>query len=161
MNLDLYGYITLLTPIILFHFCIDYLGDSQITHSETKIGMYQFFHHIVCTIFGVGTLILPFVTTNINVVAVSIITSLIIQIGFLKNKEYCWLTRLTNVTINKEHPKRKWVGGDLESLIKKYTRGDEWAYSDIRNPDNNTMVNVINLIHLFMLVKINVAGKVR
>jgi hypothetical protein len=31
--------------------------------------------------------------------------SIATQIGFLKNKEYCWLTRLTNVTINKEYAK--------------------------------------------------------
>ena len=156
MNLDLYEYMVLLTPIILFHFCIDYLSDSQITHSETKIGIYQFFHHIVCNIFGLGTLMLPFVSKNKNVITVSILTSLVIQIGFLKNKEYCWLTNLTNVTINPDKPRRKWMGGDLETLFKKYTRDDEWAYSDIRNPNNTNLVTIVNCIHLFMLAKINV-----
>jgi hypothetical protein len=161
MNLDFYGYITLLTPVILLQFSIDYLSDSQLTHSETEYGIYQLFHHIVGAMTGIGTIILPFVTNNLNVVSINIIIFFIVQIGFLKNKDYCWLTRFTNTIIDPQRSNRKWVGGDFLSLLKKYTRGDDWAYSDIYKADNKMIVVIFNLIYLFMLVKINVTGKVR
>ena len=143
----------ILTPFILFNFCLDYLSDSEITHSETKIGMYQLLHHIVATIWT-GVFTLPFMSSRLPVVSLSILISMIIQIGHRINKDYCWLTRHVNCIINPDKPKRKWVGGDIGSLMKKYIRDPEWAYTDMRPPKNDILINIMNSIHLIILIKI-------
>lgn len=153
MNLDLYEYMCVLTPFLLFTFSLDYLSDSQITHSETKIGAFQFFHHLVVTII-LATSALPFMSSHLSVIVLSILVSLGVQVGYRINKDYCWLTRVVNKMIDPQKPKRKWTGGDIESLMKKYVRGDSWAYSDMGPQNNNTLITVMNLIHLFVLIKI-------
>ena len=158
MNLNLYEYISILTPFVVFNFCLDYLSDSQITQSETKIGMHQLFHHLVATIL-IGTFTLPFISSHLSVVGLSILVSMGVQVGHRINKDYCWLTRTVNKMIDPQKTKRKWTGGDIGSLMKKYVRGDSWAYSDM-GPQNNTTVTLVsNLIHLFVLIKIIVYFK--
>ena len=153
MNLDLYQYIAILIPFIIFNFCLDYLSDAQITHSETKLGMYQLFHHTTATIWT-SIFFLPFISSKLSVVGLSILTSLVIQAGHRINKDYCWLTTRVNKIIDPKKPKRKWTGGEIGSLMKKYVRGDSWAYSDMGPQNNTSIITVMNLIHLFVLIKI-------
>jgi hypothetical protein len=152
MKLGVYEYICIITPLVLFTFSLDYLSDSQITDSETKIGIFQFIHHIIVTII-LSTFALPFLSPKLSVITLSIIVSIIVQIGYRVNKDYCWWTRMVNVMINPDKPKRKWTGGDIESLMKRYVRGDSWTYSDMGPQNNNTLVILLNLIHLFVLIK--------
>ena len=158
MNLGLYEYMCVLTPFILFNFCLDYLSDSQITHSETKIGMHQLFHHITATIWA-GVFTLPFMSSKLSVVGLSIIVSLVIQAGHRVNKDYCWLTRIVNKMIDPQKPNRKWTGGEIGSLMKKYVRGDQWAYSDMGPQNNTILITIMNVIHLFILIKIIIKNK--
>jgi hypothetical protein len=155
MNLNLHQYLCLLTPIVLIQFAADYLSDSRITHSETKLGIYQLFHQLIATIIGIGTLALPFVTRNINVVAFNATVFLIVQLGFLKNNDYCWLTRRVNVIIDPSKPNTKWTGRDIIALAKRYIRGDSWTYTDIRDPKCDQMVLILNSVFLLELIKIN------
>jgi hypothetical protein len=153
MKLGLYEYIGVLTPFIIFNFCLDYLSDSQITQHETKIGMHQLFHHFIATIL-MCAFTLPFFSPNLSIITLSIIVSIGVQAGHRVNKDYCWLTRRVNKMIDPQKPNRKWTGGDTGSLMKKYIRGDSWAYSDM-GPQNNTLITfVTNIIHLFVLIKI-------
>jgi len=154
MNLTLYEYFIIMIPFIIFQFCLDYLSDPEITHSETKIGMYQLFHQLTATIW-VWTFFLPFMSSRLSVLCVCILTSIVVQIGNLVNKDYCWVTRNVNKIINPDKPNRKWVGGTIDSLMKKYTRGPEWAHSEIRTqPDNKLTTILVNSVHLILLIKI-------
>ena len=150
--MDLYEYTSLLLPLILFHFSLDYLSDRDIVKDETKIGIIQFFHHTVCTIYTSGITILPFLNTNISVLVLVIFVSICTQIGYLINNEYCWLTKIVNKMINVSD-KRKWTGSDIPSLIKSYIRGDDWRYSDIRNLNNNNLMLITNTVHIIVLLK--------
>ena len=158
MDLNLYEYMVILTPFIILNFCLDYLSDSEITHSETKLGICQFLHHIIASILTF-TIFLPFMSSKLTVVSVSIIVSLVTQVGFLINKDYCWLTRYVNGIINPENPNRKWTGGDIGSLIKKYLKSSEGAYTEMRQPNNFTVINTFNIIHLIVLIKIIIGIK--
>ena len=62
---------------------------------------------------------------------------------------------MVNNLIDPQKPNRKWRG-DYESLIKHYIRGDEWAYSDIRNIDQTQFVIFINIILILILIKISI-----
>jgi hypothetical protein len=155
MNLSLYDYTAIiLIPLSLIMFSLDFLSDSEIIKNETKIGIFQLFHHIVCIIFLSSVSFMPFLTKRLSVLIISVITSLIIQIGYSINNDYCWLTRMVNKMINPVRPDRKWVGGDIHSLIKKYTREDSWAYSDIRYIDNTNLVVFVNGVHILTLLKV-------
>ena len=146
-----------LTPFILINFCLDYLSDSQITHSETELGMHQLFHHLVATIWA-GIYTLPFMSSKLTVITVSVLVSIVIQGGHLMNKDYCWLTRRVNRKINSDKPDRKWVGGDIVSLMKKYVRGDDWAYSNMGVQKNRKLDCIVNCIHFGILFKILIKG---
>ena len=155
MNLNLYEYTSIiLLPIILFHFSLDFLSDSDIIKNETKIGILQFFHHIVCTIYISGIVLLPFVSRNISVLFITIIVSMVIQIGYLINNENCWVTIMANKLINPKYPNRKWVGGDICSLIKSYIRDDSWRYSNIKYINNTKLTLIANIVHIFILLTI-------
>ena len=72
--MELYEYVSvILVPLILFHFCLDYLSDRDIVKDETKIGIIQFFHHTVCTIYLAGITILPFISGSLSVITMTII----------------------------------------------------------------------------------------
>ena len=47
---------------------------------------------------------------------------------------------------------RKWRG-DFYSLLKHYTRGNDWAYSNIRNTENFKNILIMNSVHIFTLIK--------
>ena len=152
--MDLYTFISvLIVPLVIIHFSIDYLGDSQITHSEVEIGIIQLLHHIVSVIQMCGLLVVPFMKVNINVMIVLISVSVVAQIGYLKNKGKCWIISHVNKIINHDKPNRKWISNAC-SYIKHYTRGGDWAYSDIVNDSNYKMSTFVNSSHLFSLLKI-------
>ena len=48
----------IIIPLVLVHFSIDYLSDSQISNNETIIGVLGIFHHLVLTIQMVSILLL-------------------------------------------------------------------------------------------------------
>jgi hypothetical protein len=139
-------------PISLILWIIDFLSDSYITKNETKIGIMQYIHHIIAIIAFSGPFINIFVN-NLTMLILSIILMIGIQIGFLYNNDYCWLTIMINKMIDPNRPKRKWRG-EIESLIKHYVRGDSWAYSDIHHIDFSNSVIIINILFIFALLKI-------
>lgn len=101
---------------------------------------------------GIGTGV--WIGTGINgVIILGIITSIVIQVGYLINNDYCWVTRMVNRKINNTKPHRKWLC-DIVLQIKKYIRGDEWSYSDIRNTDQTGIVILSNLSFILVLIKI-------
>jgi hypothetical protein len=156
MNLNVYEVFALFyIPISLITWTTDFLSDKEIVHSELEIGIIHYLHYLV----GVTqyALILILCSKNIVLTVLSIIASLGTQIGFLINKDYCWLLRLTNKKINPKKPNRK-ARFSLDSFIKHYIRGDSWAYSDIRNTDATTsaiIMNVLLIIHLIKIIMFN------
>jgi hypothetical protein len=138
--------------ISLFFWTVDFLSDSYIIKDETKLGIFQYIHHLAATIAFLGPFINLF-TGNFMFYVVSIILSIIIQSGFLINDDYCWLTLIVNKCINKEQPKRKWRA-DLSSFVKHYTRGDSWAYSDMYKPDFTSGTLIINCVFIVGIIKL-------
>ena len=61
--------------------------------------------------------------------------------------------------IDPQKPNRKWTGGEIGSLMKKYVRGDQWAYSDMGPQNNTILITIMNVIHLFILIKIIIKNK--
>jgi hypothetical protein len=153
MNLSEYQLLSLIyIPYSLILFALDFLSDKNITKNELKIGILQYIHHLF-GIFNIGVIILFLTSKSLVLTAVSIIINLIAQVGFLINGDYCWLLTLVNKQINPEMPNRKWRG-EIVSLIKHYLRGDEWAYSDIRNNDATPTVLFVNIFMFFQLMKL-------
>lgn len=142
----------IILPLVLIHFTIDYLSDSQIIASETRIGILQFIHHLITKIAFVGSFFTLFLISDIKYISVGIIISIIAQIGFLKNNDYCWYTKMVNELIDPNKPNRKWRS-DWGAFIRHYIRGDDWAYSDIWNSDITFEITIINIIYLIVLIK--------
>jgi hypothetical protein len=154
MNLYEYSAVILL-PIILFHFIIDFLSDSEIPPGlETKIGILQFIHTIWGSIMLSGIFILPFTKVSLSTLFITIATSIVIQSGFLINNDYCWMTKMTNNFISPTRKNRKWRG-NIMLLTQHYIRGDQWAYSDIRSIDQTyfVLISNITLILKMLLLK--------
>ena len=153
MNLNEYQLLSLIyIPYSLILFALDFLSDKNITENEVEIGILQYIHHLF-GIFNIGVIILFLTSNSLVLTAVSIIINLIAQVGFLINGDYCWLLTLVNKKINSNMPNRKWRG-EFVSLIKHYIRGDDWAYSDIRNNDATPTVVFVNSIMFFQLLKL-------
>jgi len=131
---------------------LDFLSDKDVINNEIKIGALQYIHHLLGA-FTFGILILLLTSRSIPLTIVSIIVIFITQLGFLINKDYCWLLTLTNKTINPNKPNRKWRA-DVVSIIKHYTRGDDWAYEDINYNINCHSVKVLNVAMILQLLKI-------
>ncbi len=142
--------------LILFGF--DYLRDKDITHSEMKIGILQYLHHLVTAMIMPGSL-LALCSNNVpELVFVIGYINIISQNGFVLNDGYCWLTRYINRQIGVDQD-RKWIGG-MPELVKHYIRGDKWAYSNIYNPPGGDPAFIINnllvlLPTIKMLIKSN------
>lgn len=147
-----YELMSVFIPVSLILWTIDYLSDSKIVVNETKLGMLQYLHHIVALIGFIGPFINLFVG-NLPIYVISIILNIIVQIGWIRNNDYCWLTRLVNTTINPNQPDRKWRG-EIGSFIKHYVRGDSWAYSDIYDVNYSNSVVVLNIIFIIGLLKV-------
>jgi hypothetical protein len=142
----------ILIPLILFHFIIDYLSDSNITKDETKIGILQFIHQIIVTIVFNTAVFSLFLLKDIKYTTFCIILLTGIQIGFLINNDRCWYTKMVNkMTGTSEN--RKWVS-NLPSFIMYYTRGAEWANSDISPRFNYKYeLPVCNMGYILILLK--------
>lgn len=152
--MNLYEFISVIVvPFTILHFCIDYLSDRDITKSEVKIGITQLLHHFILVTHVTGFTLLPFFKCNLQTAVTVILVSIIAQIGWLINKDYCWMLTMTNKMINSERPARKWRG-EIMSLIKHYLRNDNWAYSDIKHVDNFNNILYMNTMHLFTLFKL-------
>ena len=143
----------IILPLILIQFSIDYLSDAQITDNETRIGILQFIHHIINKVTFIGSIFTLFLITDIKYVVLSVIVLMITQIGFLKNNDCCWYTRMVNTLIDPKNPNRKWLS-DWESYVKHYIRGGEWAYSERFNNDATMEITVINIIYILILIKL-------
>ena len=153
LNLNEYQLLSIFyIPTTLFFWAFDFLSDKNITENELKIGILQFIHHFVATIL-VLVIVLLMTSKSLIFTIVSIIITIGSQVGFLINNDYCWLTRLINKEINPKMVDRKWRS-DLESLIKHYIRGDDWAYSDIWNQDKTPAVIYGNVILILILLKL-------
>ena len=149
--INLYEFISVIViPFAILHFCIDYLSDRDITHSEVKIGIVQLLHHFILVTHVTGFTILPFIKTNLQTAVTVILISIIAQSGWLINKDYCWMLKVSNKLIDQKRPDRKWRG-EIMSLIKHYLRNDNWAYSDIKHVDNFKNIIYMNIMHLFTL----------
>ena len=149
--MNLYEYIALIVlPFTILHFSLDYLSDKGIIKNEVKIGFLQFLHHFVAISHAAG-LILPFFKAKLSTIVYVNLVSFIAQIGWLINKNNCWLLRLINKKMNSDE-NRKWRG-DFYSLLKHYTRGNDWAYSNIRNTENFKNILIMNSVHIFTLIK--------
>ena len=78
--MDLYTFISvLLLPITLFHFTIDYLSDSEITSSETKIGFLQYIHYLFGSMCVLGIGILPFLNSTLGLIILNISVSKLVS----------------------------------------------------------------------------------
>ena len=148
-----YDFVALIIlPLVLVHFSIDYLSDSQIITFETEIGILQLIHHLITKIAFVGSIFTLFLVDDIKYISLGVIILIIAQLGFVKNNDYCWYTKMVNELIDKNKPNRKWRS-DWESFIRHYIRGKEWAYSDRFNNDATMEMTVVNVVYIVIFIK--------
>jgi len=151
--MELFDFISLIViPITILQFSLDYLADSQITHSETIIGLCQTLHHLVGVCQITGLMIIPFVNPSFSIILLLVMLFVITHTGYLKNKGKCWLLHYSNCLINPNKPNRKWIA-NMDSYVKHYIRGESWAYSDIRNNPNFNASLLINISLIVIMVK--------
>jgi hypothetical protein len=153
--MDTYEYFSLIVILSLISFSVNFLSDSEIIENELKLGFYDFLHHFFYNINIVSVSIIPFIKNpSLMILFILVCTSIIVQIGFLYNNEYCWITRGVNKLINPDKPNRKWRGG-FTSSINHYLRGDSWAYSDISpgSLNNTSPVLILNVVTVLILLK--------
>ena len=150
--LNEYDFMSFYIIYSLISWSIDFLSDSAITCNESKLGLFQYFHHLV-SISHIGIVFLLFFSKNINMTIYSIIISIIAQIGWLHNNDQCWYSTMINKIIDPMRPKRKWRG-EWGSFIKHYIRGNIWAESDIYNVNMELSANITNIAAIFQLIKI-------
>jgi hypothetical protein len=137
----------------LFNFVIDYLSNTLITHNELKIGIITFFHHLLSSSLILSPIIL-FTKINNGILLFLLIVIIIAQVSWIIYKDVCIITQYQNTLINEEYKNYKWIC-DIHGFIKKYIRGDDWAYSNIRNNSKIYNILVINgLLILYSLKKI-------
>jgi hypothetical protein len=78
---------------------------------------------------------------------------------WIVNNHYCYVTQFQNILINEEYKNYKWIG-TISNIIKKYVRGDEWTYSNIRNVNKNSHIflgNGILILYCLKTMIINVS----
>ena len=154
MSTDIYTFASaVLLPVSMIHFIMDYLSDEEITHSETKIGIFQYIHHLFAAMSILSLVVLPFLRPTLSLITLNVVACLVAQIGWLKNNEYCWFWSLVNKMINPNKPNRKWTASAF-SLLKKYTRSDEkWAYTNVYKADNKQAIILLLVSHLFVIIR--------
>jgi len=130
---------------------IDILSDKNIKENLIEIGILQYLHHLV-GIFNFGVIFLLFFSNNTTMLTLSVIISIISQIGWLYNEDLCWLFTYINKKIDPNRPRRKWRA-ELYSFIKHYIRGDSWAFSDIQSVNMEGCANFTNIITILCLIK--------
>ncbi len=152
-SMELYTYVSLFVlPLGLFNFGLEFLSDSEILKDELKIGIPNLLHHLLYAFNILSVTVLLFLKPKLKVLIITILFSIVMQLGFLLNNDYCWVTQYINCLINPNRPNRKWRAG-IESMIKHYLRGDTWAYSEIKNPDNSNLLIFLNIVHILVLIK--------
>ena len=140
-------------PLTLFNFCLEFLPDKEVTRDELKIGILNLIHHLFYAFNILGVSLLLFLQNpSFIIIILTVISSIITQVGYLLHNDFCWITRMVNTLINPDKPNRKWRAG-VESMIKHYLRGDEWAYSEIKNVNNDNLLIFMNIVHLILLIK--------
>ena len=151
--MDLYDLFSIIiVPITLISFCIDYLSDKDIIQNEVKIGFFSFLHHLICSIQG-SVLINICLSNNLLILVLTYLITIICQICWILNKDYCCVTRFVNILINPSKKYRKWRSG-ITMYLKHYIRGDDWAYSDFTNYRNNKLVLLGNIVIIIWCIKI-------
>lgn len=151
--MKLYDFVAIiLIPVILFHFAIDYLSDENITKDETKIGFLQLLHYIFISIVFYTPFLSFLLIKDLKYTILSIIILMVIQSGFLINRDRCWYTQMVNKMTNTSIH-RKWVS-DIPSFIKYYIRGSEWANGELHPEFKYTYeMPVINMCYILILMK--------
>ena len=153
--MDIYEFVSLfIVPLTLIKFIINYLSDTTIIKDEANLGIHILIHHLISTCVFIGSLLAVFFVEDIRYVTLVIILFVVIQVGFLINKDYCWYTRFTNYLTNPEKINKRWVSSFGE-FIKQYIRGDDWATGEMKNEQNYTTgITIINVICVCLLIKI-------
>jgi hypothetical protein len=157
--MKLYDFFALIIiPLTLFRFGLDFLSDKEITNNETKASIMIFIHHFLGSIQCITIFLLFMDIGNDNnmklFLLINLIIALISQIGWIINKDLCFLTKYQNYIINKKKPNRKWRGG-IDMYIKHYIRGDEWAYADPYKLDlSNIALSMNGILIIYSLKKI-------
>jgi hypothetical protein len=160
-NLSSYEMFSLVViPFSLVFFGADFLRDKEITENETKIGIVQYIHHLAFTTNISGLIGSFFLTCDINFVIFLMVLSMINQVGWLINDDYCWLTKYANKLIGTNAKNRKWIA-EISSLVRHYIQGDDWAYSDMRSVNRNRQVIISNGLILSILIKIIIKNKIK
>ena len=149
----------IIIPFSLFFFGADFLRDIEITKNERKIGLIQYIHHFAFTTNVSGLIGTFFLSNKLSMVAFLMLGSMINQVGWVINNDDCWLTKYANNLIGTKVKNRKWIA-EISSLVKHYTRGDEWAYSEMRPIKRNKQVLISNGLILGILIKIIVKNKI-
>jgi hypothetical protein len=147
----------IIIPCSLLSFAFDYLSDKDVTENETKIGFFSFLHHLIITIQGTVLLNLC-ISNNLALLVLTCLITTIGQMGWLINKDHCFITRFVNLLIGPDKKYRKWRGG-IEMYIKHYIRGDEWAYADFTNYRNKGLVLFGNIALIIWCVKIIITNE--
>jgi len=147
-------YFSILIPISMCMFALEYLSDAQLENKELKIGILDYLHHLIATICTFGLPISVFYNRGISIVFINVVVFTISQMGFVINKDSCWLTTKINKLINKKRINRIWRS-DLSTLIKHYIRGDDYAYKDIYNDSKLSLTLFINILIILNIKKIN------
>jgi hypothetical protein len=144
--------IIILILFSLVKFSLDYLSNTLITHNETIIGIVTLLHHLMFSILAFFPLIL-FININNGVLLFLLFGIIVGQIMWIMNNDYCAITQFQNVLIKEEYKNYKWIGS-ISDIIRKYIRGDEWAYSDIRNINKQSHIFLGNGILLLYCLKV-------
>ena len=145
---------TLVNLIFVFSiitFGVDYLSNKYITHSELKIGILNFLHHLIHNCMNCIPLLLFF---NIDKYLLLVIGTLfVINNGlWIFNNDHCFLTEYVNTITDPETKYYKWRSSFTE-LIKHYIRGDSWGYSPINNYNRDTSLITMNVILIIISLK--------
>jgi hypothetical protein len=146
-------------PCTFVKWIIEYLSDKDIVKDEVNIGIIQFFHHLISTICILLPIIL-ILSKSLFIALLTVCISTIMQIGWLINNNYCFYTQCVNKTLN-VRKNRKWRI-DIQSLIKHYIRGNEWAYLDMHHLGNKEKIFecwYLNILLLLYLIKLIIVRK--
>ena len=147
----------IIIPGSLISFGFDFLSDKDVTENETKIGLFSFLHHLIITIQA-SVLINMGLSNNLALLVLTAIITIGGQMGWLINKDHCFITRFVNNLIGEDKKYRKWRGG-IEMYIKHYIRGDQWAYANFTNYRNNGLVLFGNIVLIIWCVKIIISNE--
>jgi len=149
-NDNIYLLVVIVLLLSIIYFSIDFLSNKEITHSERKIGVLTFLHHIIFNTFGIIPLLL-IIKVPFSVISFVTIGFILAQFKWIATKDHCLITEYINNLIDPEKKYYKWRA-TLECYIKHYIRGDEWAFSDTRIYDRDFSIILYNIILSFLLI---------